>query len=122
MANKKILVVEDEVMLSQLIQERLEFEGFDVATAQNGKEGLLKALSEKPSLILADIMMPEMDGSEMIQIIRASQDLKTIPIIALSARGATADIQKTLDLGANDYVIKPFSYIDLLKKIHKLVS
>ncbi|MFA4873954.1 MAG: response regulator [bacterium] len=117
MANKKILVVEDEVMLAELMKERLEFEGFEILIAQNGKEGLLKAMSEKPALILADLMMPEMDGYEMIRIIRSSSDLNKIPIIVVSARGSNDDIEKATGEGATDYLVKPFSYTVLLKKI-----
>lgn len=116
---KKILVVEDEVMLEELIKFRLEREGFEVIMAENGNEGLLKALSEKPDLILADIMLPEMDGNQMIKIIRSNSDLKKIPIIAVSARGGEDFTKQTIAAGANDYVVKPFEGVELVKLIKK---
>lgn len=116
---KKILIVEDEVMLEQLLKARFEFEGYEVITASDGKEGLLKTMSEKPDLILADLMLPEMDGNQMIRIIRSNSDLKGIPIIAVSAKGGSVDIERTIADGANDYVVKPFSATALIKVVKK---
>ena len=117
MAGKKILVVDDEVMLVETIKFRLEANGYEVITAENGKEGSFKAMSEKPDLILADIMMPELDGIEMVKIVRANSDLKNTPILMFSALGRDDDIKKAMDAGANDYITKPYSADDLLKKI-----
>ncbi len=122
MANKKILVVEDEVMLAQLMKDRLEFESYEIITAQDGKDGLLKAMSEKPALILTDLIMPEMDGNQMIKIIRASRDLGDIPIIAISARGTNKDIEQAKKDGVNDYLVKPFSYTELLRIIKTYIK
>ena len=120
MADKKrILIVEDEVMIEEVLKARLEFEGFDVIAAENGKDGLLKAISDKPDLILADLMLPGMDGNHMIRVIRSNSDLKGIPIIAVSARGGYDDIEKTMADGANDYIVKPFSAADLVKRVQK---
>jgi CheY-like chemotaxis protein len=119
---KKVLIVEDEVMLEELIRKRLEFEGYEVISACDGKEGLLKALSDKPDLIMADLMMPEMDGSEMIRIIRGNSDLKDIPIIVISARGGKADIEKAKAEGANEYFVKPFLSDNLLSTLREYLK
>lgn len=121
-AKKKVLIVEDEIMLEELLRSRLEFEGYEVISADNGKEGLLKALSEKPDLIMADLMMPEMDGNEMIRIIRSNSDLKNIPIIVISARGTKEDIEKAKADGANEYFVKPFLSEKLLSTVREYLS
>jgi adenylate cyclase len=122
MANKKILIVEDDVLMLEMLKDRLEANNYNVVTAENGKDGSFKAMTEKPDLILADIMMPELDGIEMTKIIRANSDLKDVPIIVVSALGRSEDIQKAMNAGANDYLIKPYSANDLLKKIGDLIK
>ena len=122
MAEKKILVVDDEVMLLETLRFRLEANDYDVITAENGKEGSFKAMSEKPDLILADIMMPEVTGIEMIKIIRANSDLKETPVIVLSALGRGEDVQNAMEAGANDYIVKPFETQELLDKIRSYLT
>ncbi|MFH1830236.1 MAG: response regulator [Pseudomonadota bacterium] len=119
MAKKKILMVEDDVMLVEIIRMLLEEKGYDVVSAENGKEGLLKALSDKPDLIVADIMMPEMDGIEMTKIIRSTADLKELPIIVLTALGRDSDVKKAMNAGATDYLVKPASTNKFLQKIQE---
>ncbi len=117
MANKKILIAEDEILLLEIMKERLEANNYDVVLAENGKEGSFKAISEKPDLILVDLLMPEVDGFEMIKIVRGNSDLKETPIIAVSALGRQEDIDRAMKAGASDYVVKPFDTGELLKKI-----
>lgn len=118
----KILIVEDDVMLLETMKFRLEASGYEIIVAENGKEGSFKAMSEKPDLILADIMMPELDGIAMVKIIRANSDLKTVPIIVCSALGRDEDIKKAMETGANDYITKPYESDVLLKKIEDLLK
>lgn len=117
MANKKVLSVEDDVMLLEMIKLQLESEGYDVITAENGKDGLFKAIAEVPDIILADIMMPEIDGNEMIRLIRNENSLKTVPIIVISALGRDQDKEKSYRAGANDYIVKPFTLSELSYKV-----
>ncbi|MBT3182003.1 MAG: response regulator transcription factor [Deltaproteobacteria bacterium] len=119
---KKILIVEDEVMLLETMKTRLEFSGYEVVIAENGKDGAFKAISEKPDIILADLMMPELSGFDMIKIIRSNSDLKEVPIIAVSALGRDEDMKKAKEVGANEYVVKPYNSADLLKKIEDLTK
>ncbi|MDP3058450.1 MAG: response regulator, partial [bacterium] len=106
MALVTILVVEDEQHLAELIRVYLEREGYKVLIARNGKEGLAIYKSDQPSLVLLDIMLPEIDGWQVCKEIRA---IARTPIIMLTARSAEDDKLLGLELGADDYVTKPFS-------------
>ncbi|MFH1653661.1 MAG: response regulator transcription factor [Pseudomonadota bacterium] len=114
---KKILVVEDEILLLEMMKDRLKFKGYEVLIADNGKDGAFKAISEGPDLIIADLLMPEIDGMQMIKIIRSDSNLKKVPIIVISALGRDEDVEKAIAAGANDYIVKPYSVDDLMKKI-----
>lgn len=113
----KVLVVDDESDVVSTVQYRLEFCEFEVIAAANGKEGLEKAASEKPDLILLDISMPVMDGHEMLERLKSRPDLKDIPVIMLTAYSDAKDIAKAADLGIVDYITKPFDFTELMRKI-----
>jgi len=119
MANKKILIVEDDVMLLEMIKIQLGEMGYEAITAENGKDGLFKAIQERPDLIIADIMMPELDGNEMIKLIRQDSNLSKTPVVVVSALGRETDVSTSLQAGANDYIIKPFFAADLEKLLKK---
>ena len=112
---KKILIIEDEADLIKGLKLNLSDEGFDVAWAANGVEGLRKALEEAPDLIILDIMLPEMDGLEVCRKLR--QKNVDIPIIMLTAKGEEIDKVVGLEIGADDYMTKPFSVRELLARI-----
>ena len=116
---EKILVVDDEPGVVELIQYNLEAAGFSVETASDGAEGLNKAQTLCPNLILLDVMLPEMDGLEVCKILRADSNASKIPIIILSAKTEELDRVVGLELGADDYVTKPFSPRELLLRIKK---
>ena len=113
----RVLVVDDEADIVSTVKYRLEFNEFEVVTAINGKEGLEKAASEKPDIILLDISMPVMNGHEMLERLKNSPDIKDIPVIVVSAFSDAKDIAKAAELGIADYVTKPFDYTDLMGKI-----
>jgi CheY-like chemotaxis protein len=113
----RVLVVDDEADIVSTVKYRLEFNEFEVVTATNGKEGLEKAASEKPDIILLDISMPVMNGHEMLERLKNSPDIKDIPVIVVSAFSDAKDIAKAAELGIADYVTKPFDYTDLMGKI-----
>ena len=119
---KRILLIDDEYFLLEILKDRLEFHGYEVLTAADGKEGVEKALSEKPDLIFMDIMMPEMDGLEAIRILRSKSEMKSLPIVCLSALGRPADIKSAKECGADDYIVKPFQAPELLEKIEKFLG
>lgn len=112
--NNKILVVDDEVNIVKLIKLYLEKEGYTVCTAHNGKDALNLFHYEKPSMVILDIMMPDMDGNQVCREIRKSSDT---PIIMLTAKGETFDKVLSLELGADDYMVKPFEPKELIARI-----
>ncbi len=122
MEKKKILIVEDETAYLEMLSVRLEEEKYDVILAENGKDAILKAISEKPDLILLDMLLPDMNGLEVMKIVSSSCDLNHIPIIVISAVGREADIQKAYEAGAKDYLVKPYSFDNLLNKIRKILK
>lgn len=112
-----ILIIDDEKHIIELIEYNLKSSGYNTLYALNGKEGLLKARAEKPSLILLDLMLPIMDGIEVCKEIRQDEDIKDIPIIMLTAKSEEVDKIIGLELGADDYITKPFSVRELLARI-----
>ena len=119
---KKILVVDDERDLVETLVFRLEALGYEVLTAYNGQEGLDKARTEKPDLILLDVMMPVMDGYQVCRMLKFDEEFKSIPIIMLTARGQDKDKKTGSDVGADDYVTKPFDSADLTARIKKFLG
>lgn len=115
----KILVVDDEPDVIELVRYNLNLAGFDVETAENGSEALLKARTVKPDLIILDLMLPEIDGLEVCKLLRRDAKTSTIPIIMLTAKAAEIDRIVGLELGADDYVTKPFSPRELVLRIKK---
>jgi two-component system alkaline phosphatase synthesis response regulator PhoP len=116
-ANKTILVVDDEKDLLDLIEYNLKKENFDVLKAENGEEGIKIAKEHKPDLVLMDIMMPKMDGMEAVEKMRADDDLKSIPIIFLTARSDEKTEVEGLNKGGDDYITKPISTTKLISRI-----
>ncbi|HEV7843527.1 MAG TPA: diguanylate cyclase [Pyrinomonadaceae bacterium] len=113
-----ILVADDEPINRSLIQRRLERAGYRVLTAQNGREAVEKARSERPDLIILDVMMPVMDGLEACQLIKGDEATRDTPVIFLSARDETDIKVSGLSLGANDYISKPFKAEELLARVY----
>jgi len=105
----KILVADDEPTLLRLMEFVLAKQGHTLLTATNGEEALVQARRERPDLIVLDIMMPRMDGYQVAEAIRADDDLKSTPIIMLSAKAQDEDIARGIEAGVDDYVTKPFS-------------
>jgi DNA-binding response OmpR family regulator len=116
---QRILVIDDEEDLRRFVKLRLSRAGYKVFEASNGIEGLEKLYKAKPHLVVLDIMMPKMDGWETCRRIREVSD---VPIIILSAKGDRGSRVKGRDLGANDYLAKPFAGNELLKKIESLLG
>jgi two-component system alkaline phosphatase synthesis response regulator PhoP len=115
----KILVVEDEPAMVAGLRDNFEFEGYEVITAQDGIEGLQRALDESPDLVVLDVMMPRMSGLEVCKQLRAKR--ASLPIIMLTARGQEIDKVVGLELGADDYVTKPFSIRELLARVKSVL-
>jgi len=119
---KKILLVEDNPATIDVIQKELEFLGYESVVAEDGKEGVDKATSIMPDLIIMDISLPKMDGLEASTAIRKSPKTQAIPILAATARALPGDKEKCLQAGCDDYIAKPFTHRELGAAIKKLLK
>lgn len=117
-----IVLVEDNHTVCENTAEILEMEGYTVVTASNGKKGFQKIMELLPDLIICDILMPEMDGLELVAKLGLHSELKTIPVIFYSAKAEKKDIKEAMDLGAYDYIVKPSDLNDLLASIQKCME
>ncbi len=115
--NKKILVIEDNEDVRENLKELLELSGYDVEIAVDGKQGVIRALQFVPDLILCDVMMPELDGFGVLRIMSNKPELMRIPFIFLTAKTDRQDVRKGMNLGADDYIVKPFDDVELLEAI-----
>ncbi len=118
---QKILIVDDEPDALELISYNLKAAGFDVITADDGEEAIKKARAAQPALILLDVMLPEVDGLEVCKTLRRDAATKSVPIIMLTAKAAEIDRVLGLELGADDYVTKPFSPRELVLRVKALL-
>lgn len=112
-----ILVVDDEASILELLRFNLAKEGYQVLTAEDGQQALHYARTEKPDLIILDIMLPEIDGYEVCRALKADKETAGIPVIMLSARGDVLDKVVGLELGADDYIVKPFSLKEVVARV-----
>lgn len=117
----KILIIEDDRYISKMYQLKLSLDGFDVQVADNGRIGIEKVKEFQPDIVLTDILMPELDGFEVIKMIKADAELKTTPILIMSNLGQEDHIQKGLELGALGYIVKsqytPSKVVEKIKEI-----
>jgi DNA-binding response OmpR family regulator len=122
MPDATVLVVDDDPVIQKLLQVNFEMEGYKVVTANDGEEGLEKARALQPDCMLLDIMMPKMNGLEVATALKGDAKTKKIPIILLSAKAQSFDVQAGLDAGADDYITKPFDPLELLERVGKIVG
>ena len=113
----RILIVEDHPIIAELVETRLRIEGMDPLKAPGGREALQVIGVEPLDAVILDIMMPDVDGYEVLRHIRSHPATRTLPVIFLTAKATPADIEKGLALGANYYITKPFSGLDLVRKV-----
>lgn len=116
---KKILVVDDEFALVDMLKMRLEANSYEVITALDGKTGLERATADAPDLIILDIMMPELDGYEVLRELKKNEKTRSIPVLMLTAKGDTSAIMESQELQATDHLIKPFDPDELLRLIDR---
>ena len=119
---QRIVVAEDEEHIAKLISFKLERNGYETIWAKDGGEALEKIRSVLPDLILLDIMMPVMDGYEVLKKIKEDERTSSIPVIILTARGQEQDIVRGFDLGIEDYILKPFRPSELVARIKKTLK
>lgn len=119
-AKKRVLVVDDERHIVRLVQVNLERQGYEVLTAYDGVECLEKAKAERPDLIVLDVMMPRMDGFEALQRLKTDPETSHIPVIMLTARAQDRDVLKGYQYGADLYLTKPFSPLELISLVKRV--
>ena len=122
MAKGKILVVDDEIYIVHILDFSLGMEGYEVLTALDGEQALEKARAEHPDLIVLDIIMPKLDGYETCKMLKADDRTKDIPVILLSAKGRNVDQKIGFEVGADDYITKPFSPRKLVERINAILG
>ena len=118
----KILIAEDERDIRELITFTLRYAGHEVTPAANGEEALALAREHVPELILMDVRMPKMTGYEACRHMKADEKLKNVPVIFLSAKGQEMEIQTGLEVGATDYILKPFAPDQLVKRVNEILE
>ena len=117
---RKILAVDDEKFIVRLVQVTLERQGYQVITASDGKEALEKVDSEKPDLVVLDVMMPYMDGFEVLQTLRRNPGTRDIPVIMLTAKAQDADVFRGWQSGVDCYLTKPFNPLELVSFVNRI--
>lgn len=122
MDKKKVLIVDDESHIVELVRVCLEDTDYEIIEAYDGQEALDKARSEKPDLILLDIMLPKMDGYEVCKNLKTDDSTKSIPVVMLTAKGQEVDKVKGFQSGADSYMTKPFSPLRLLTELEEKLS
>ena len=122
MSKGKVLVVDDEIYIVHILDFSLGMEGYEVITALDGEQALERMKSERPDLVVLDIMMPKLDGYEVCKAIKSNPATKQTPVILLSAKGRNVDQKLGFDVGADDYITKPFSPRKLVERINQLLG
>ncbi len=118
----RVMAVDDDHVIRGLLEVNLEMEGHEVITAVDGADALAKVTVEWPDLILLDVMMPNVNGWQVAETLKAQPETRNIPIVFLSARAMEADVRKGTDLGVQAYVTKPFDPIDLMELVNRLIA
>jgi len=120
---KKILIMEDEKILRELLEKKLKERNYEVITASDGEEGFLKLKNEKPDLVLLDIIMPKMSGFEVLEKTQKDAQISKIPVIIVSNSGQPVEISRAIELGVKDYLIKTeFDPQEVIQKVQKQIG
>jgi DNA-binding response OmpR family regulator len=117
-----VLVIDDDPVILELLRVNFEIEGFDVVTAKDGDEGLAMAQELHPDVVISDIMMPRRDGLQLLSDLKSDPRTEDLPVILLSAKAQKSEVQQGLDLGADDYITKPFDPILLIDRLNAVVG
>jgi len=119
---ESVLIVDDDPVVRRMLQLSFESEGFDVSTAGDGLEGLEAMRSGKPDVVILDIMMPKLDGMRVMNEVNGDDDLRGTPVILLSAKATSLDVDLGLKAGAADYITKPVDPIDLVDRVRSVLA
>jgi two-component system, OmpR family, phosphate regulon response regulator PhoB len=119
---RKILIVDDQAEVRELVEVTLEVEDYEIFTAENGEKAIEIAKTEKPDLIIMDVMMPGIDGLEATRRIKSDPELNNCKIIMLTAKGQKDDVEEGYKSGADEYFTKPFSPLELIRKVEEVLG
>jgi DNA-binding response OmpR family regulator len=122
MAPATVLVVDDDPVILKLLEVNFEMEGFQVVRASDGAEGLERAREVHPDIVVLDVMMPRMTGYEVAKALREDDSTAHIPIIFVTARAQSSDVERGMELGVDDYITKPFDPLDLIDRVNTLLA
>ena len=122
MGKLTVLVIDDDPVILELLRVNFEIEGFDVICATDGEDGFNKAQAHHPDVVISDIMMPKRDGLQLLTDLKGHPDTEDLPVILLSAKAQRSEVQQGLDLGADDYITKPFDPIKLIDRHNAVVA
>ena len=117
-----ILVVDDEPHIVKMVEFKLRNQGYETISAADGNQALEMVLTRKPDLILLDVMMPGLDGFQVLSKLKTQEETRELPVIMLTAKGQERDVVTGFDKGADDYIIKPFSFPELLARVNRALS
>jgi DNA-binding response OmpR family regulator len=117
-----VLVIDDDPVILELLRVNFEIEGFDVVCARDGDEGLAMAQDIHPDVVISDIMMPRRDGLQLLSDLKGDPRTEDLPVILLSAKAQKSEVQHGLDLGADDYITKPFDPIQLIERLNAVMG
>jgi len=117
-----VLVIDDDPVILELLRVNFEIEGFDVICASDGEEGLKRAQTDQPDAVISDIMMPRRDGLQLLADLKGDAATEHLPVILLSAKAQRSEVQQGLDLGADDYITKPFDPLELIDRLHAVMT
>jgi CheY-like chemotaxis protein len=118
----RLLVIDDDAVIIELLRVSFEIEGFEVISARDGQEGLERARADRPDVVISDIMMPRLDGLQLVTRLKGDPATRHLPVILLSAKAQNAEVQQGLEAGADDYVTKPFDPLELIDIVHSVLE
>ena len=122
MGRLTVLVIDDDPVILELLRVNFEIEGFDVICAADGEEGLKRAQADQPDVVISDIMMPRRDGLQLLTDLKGDPLTENLPVILLSAKAQKSEVQQGLDMGADDYITKPFDPLELIDRLNAVVT
>ncbi len=122
MGKLTVLVIDDDPVILELLRVNFEIEGFDVLCATDGEEGFKRARSEQPDAVISDIMMPRRDGLQLLTDLKRDPSTEHLPVILLSAKAQKSEVQQGLEMGADDYITKPFDPLELIDRLNAVIT
>jgi DNA-binding response OmpR family regulator len=117
-----VLVIDDDPVILELLRVNFEIEGFDVICAADGEEGFRRAQEDQPDIVVSDIMMPKRDGLQLLSDLKGDPTTQQLPVILLSAKAQKTEVKQGLDLGADDYITKPFDPLELIDRLNAVMT